>query len=195
MMSTAWKPAPGQVALIELADDSEHCLTGVVMAHENGSVAIDLGASPTAPEAETEVIASFFTPEALYRVKAHAVPRKEQKAVIDLTVDNIERVQRRSQPRSRVELRAALTAFEGDSDFASVVGRTVDIGPGGCRVRTEKQFPPGNDPTVTIQLPDGDTVALLAQILQVQHDDDGFDYRLAFMQVEEDDAKKLVNLG
>src|SRR6476619_3034154 len=25
-MSTAWKPAPGQVALIELADDAEHCL-------------------------------------------------------------------------------------------------------------------------------------------------------------------------
>lgn len=194
-MSTAWKPAPGQVALIEMADDAENCLTGVVMSDSNGTVSIDLGASPTAPESETEVIASFFTPEALYRVKAHAVPRPEQKKVIDLTVDDIEKVQRRAAPRARVELRAALTAFEGDSDFASVVGRTVDIGPGGCRVRTEKQFPPGNDPTVTIQLPDGDTVALFAQILQVQADDGTFEYRLAFMQVDDEDAKKLLTLA
>jgi c-di-GMP-binding flagellar brake protein YcgR len=194
-MSTAWKPAPGQVALIELADDSDNCLTGVVMSDSNGTVSIDLGASPTAPESETEVVASFFTPEALYRVKAHAVPRAEQKKVIDLTVDDIEKVQRRAAPRARVELRAALTAFEGDSDFASVVGRTVDIGPGGCRIRTEKQFPPGNDPTVTIQLPDGDTVAVFAQILQVQADDDTFEYRLAFMQIDDEDAKKLLTLA
>lgn len=194
-MSTAWKPAPGQVALIEMADDAENCLTGVVMSDSNGTVSIDLGASPTAPESETEVVASFFTPEALYRVKAHAVPRPEQMKVIDLTVDDIEKVQRRAAPRARVELRAALTAFEGDSDFASVVGRTVDIGPGGCRVRTEKQFPPGNDPTVTIQLPDGDTVALFAQILQVQADEGTFEYRLAFMQIDEEDAKKLLTLA
>jgi c-di-GMP-binding flagellar brake protein YcgR len=194
-MSTGWKPAPGQVALIEMADDADHCLTGVVMSDSNGTVSIDLGASPTAPESETEVIASFFTPEALYRVKAHAVPRKEQNKVIDLTVDDVERVQRRAAPRARVELRAALTAFEGDSDFASVVGSTVDIGPGGCRVRTEKQFPPGNDPTVTIQLPDGDTLALFAQILQVQADDGAFEYRLAFMDVDDADREKLTALG
>jgi c-di-GMP-binding flagellar brake protein YcgR len=194
-MSTAWKPAPGQVALIELADDADHCLTGVVMAQGNGSVAIDLGASPTAPNAETEVVASFFTPEALYRVKAHAVPRKEQKAVIDLTVDEVERVQRRAAPRARIELRAAMTAFEGDSDFASVVGSTIDIGPGGCRLRTDKQFPPGNDPTITLQLPTGDTLALLGQILQVQADGDAFEYRIAFMDVEDDDAEKLLALA
>jgi c-di-GMP-binding flagellar brake protein YcgR len=194
-MTTAWKPAPGQVALIEMADDAEHCLTGVVMSDSNGTVSIDLGASPTAPETEIEVIASFFTPEALYRVKAHATPRREQKKVIDLTVDDVERVQRRAVPRTRIELRAALTAFEGDSDFASVVGRTVDIGPGGCRVRTEKQFPPGNDPTVTIQLPDGDTLALFAQVLQVQADDGAFEYRLAFMDVDDEDGKKLLALG
>jgi len=194
-MSTAWKPAPGQVALIELADDAEHCLTGVVMADGNGSVAIDLGASPTAPDAEIDVVASFFTPEALYRVKAHAVPRKEQKAVIDLTVDDVERVQRRAAPRARVELRAAMTAFEGDSDFASVVGTTIDIGPGGCRLRTEKQFPPGNDPTITLQMPNGETVALFGQILQVQTEGDAFEYRIAFMDVEDEDGKKLLALA
>jgi hypothetical protein len=194
-MSTAWKPAPGQVALIELADDADHCLTGVVMSDSNGTVAIDLGASPTAPEAETEVIASFFTPEALYRVKAHAVPRKEQKAVIDLTVDNVERVQRRAAPRARVELRVAMTAFEGDSDFASVVGTTVDIGPGGCRLHTDKRFPPGNDPTISLQLPNGDTVSMLGQILQAQSDGDGFEYRIAFMDVDDEDGKKLLALS
>jgi c-di-GMP-binding flagellar brake protein YcgR len=194
-MSSSWKPAPGQVALIELAEDAEHCLTGVVMSDSNGSVTIDLGASPSAPQGEADVIASFFTPEALYRVKAHAVPRKEQKAVIDLTVEDIEKVQRRAVPRAQVQLRAALTAFDGEGDFASVVGETIDIGAGGCRVRTEKQFPPGSDPTVTLQMPDGQTIAILAQVLQVQHDDGSWDYRLAFMDLEDDDATRLLALS
>jgi c-di-GMP-binding flagellar brake protein YcgR len=165
------------------------------MADSNGSVTIDLGASPSAPEGEADVIASFFTPEALYRVKAHAVPRKEQKAVIDLTVEDVERVQRRAVPRAQVQLRAALTAFDGEGDFSSVVGETIDIGAGGCRVRTEKQFPPGSDPTVTLQMPDGQTIAVLAQVLQVRHDEGVWDYRLAFMDLEDADAARLLALS
>jgi len=194
MSSAAWKPTPGQVALIELAEDAEQCLTGVVMDNGGSSVVIDLGASPSPPAEDTAVIASFFTPEALYRVRARAHPREDQHAVIDLNVEEVERVQRRESPRSRVELRVALSAFDGEaSAMPSVVGTTVDISPGGCRVRTAKQFPPGHDPTITIHLPDGDVVAL-GQVLQATHEQDEWEYRLAFMDIDDSDAKRLADL-
>jgi hypothetical protein len=195
MSSSAWKPTPGQVALIELAEDSEKCLTGVVMDNGNGAVVIDLGASPAPPSDDTAVIASFFTPEALYRVRARAHPRADQHAVIDLNVEEVERVQRRESPRSRVELKVALTAFDGEaSAMPSVVGTTVDVGPGGCRVRTENQFPPGHDPTITIHLPDGGDMVALGQVLQATHDRGAWEYRMAFMDIDEGDAKRLAEL-
>jgi hypothetical protein len=194
MSSPAWKPAPGQVALIELAEDTDQCLTGVVMENGGGAVVIDLGASPAPQGSDTAVIASFFTPEALYRVRARANARPDQKAIIDLTVEEIERVQRRVAPRTQIELKVAMTAFDGESSqMPSVVGRTVDVGPGGCRVATERQFPPGLDPTVTLHLPEGDLV-VLAQVLQATHDDGGWEYRMAFMDIDEDDAKRLAAL-
>jgi hypothetical protein len=183
------------VALIELAEDTDQCLTGVVM--ENGGTAfvIDLGASPAPPGSDTAVIASFFTPEALYRVRARANPRPDQKAVIDLTVEEIERVQRRVTPRAQIELKVAMTAFDGESSqMPSVVGRTVDVGPGGCRVATERQFPPGLDPTLTLHLPEGGDLVVLAQVLQASHDDGGWEYRMAFMDIDESDAKRLAAL-
>jgi c-di-GMP-binding flagellar brake protein YcgR len=155
---------------------------------------IDLGSSPGPPAANAEVVASFFTPDALYRVKATASRRDEQVAVLDLTVHEVERVQRRATPRARIEVPVALTAFDGPGEFATVRGDTMDLGPGGCRVRTQKAFPPGRDPTLSIQLPDGETLVVLAQVLQQQSESGHFDYRLAFMDVEDNDRKRLEEL-
>jgi hypothetical protein len=192
-MGTTWRPAPGQVTLIEL-DGREDALTGVVMSGENGAVVIDLGASPGPPTAPFEVVASFFQPDALYRVRATAEPRDDQRAVIDLRVHEVERVQRRGVPRVKASYPAAMSAFDGPGEFASVTGETVDLGPGGCRIRTTKSFPTGCDPTITLQLPGGDLVAL-AQILQVNADRGHFEYRLAFMSLEDGDAKRLAELA
>ena len=65
----------------------------------------------------------------------------------------------------------------------------------GCRVRTETLFPPGCDPTVSLRLPDGDTMVVLAQVLQATADEDAWEYRLAFMDVDEGDGKRLSDLA
>jgi hypothetical protein len=88
-----------------------------------------------------------------------------------------------------------MTAFDGPGEFATVLGQTIDLGPGGCRVRTQKAFAPGRDPTISIQLPDGETLVMLAQVLQMQSESGHFDYRLAFMAVEDDDKKRLEELA
>ncbi|MBW3615119.1 MAG: hypothetical protein KY439_07415, partial [Actinobacteria bacterium] len=59
-MPFAWKPAPGQVALIELSTGGNECLTGVVLDDDGeGSVVVDLGASPRPPQPECEVVAKI----------------------------------------------------------------------------------------------------------------------------------------
>ena len=189
-----WKPSAGQVALIEVDDESDQCLTGVVMAGE-GPVVVDLGSSPRPPLESYEVTASFFAPDALYPVRATAAAHPEQGALIDLTVHEVERVQRRQAERARVSIPVALTAFDDPGDFVSITGQTVDLGPGGCRVRTQTLFPPGCDPTVSLRLPDGDTMVVLAQVLQATSDADAWEYRLAFMDVDDGDGKRLSDLA
>src|SRR5687767_3422262 len=101
-MPFAWKPMPGQVALIEVSDGGNECLTGVVIAadhDEDGDgegvpVVIELGASPRPAQPECEVVASFFAADALYRMTATLSPHEGGKAaVIDLLIHDIERVQ------------------------------------------------------------------------------------------------------
>ena len=193
-VNDGWAPSAGQVALIELDDEADQCLTGVVMTGD-GPVVVDLGSSPRPAQDQYEVTASFFAPDALYRVRATAAHHPEQEALVDLTVHEVERVQRRQAERARVSIPVALTAFDDPGEFVSVTGQTVDLGPGGCRVRTEVLFPPGCDPTVSLRLPDGDTMVVLAQVLQATADDNAWEYRLAFMDVDEIDGKRLSDLA
>ena len=206
-MPFAWKPAPGQVALIELSGGGNDCLTGVVvdsLSAPDGAVVIDLGASPRPPEAngEVEVVASFFAPDALYRMTATLAPHDHAATdtIIDLRVHDIERVQRRTAPRARVNLPIVMSNFDdpatGDPGaFASLVGETIDLGEGGCRALMPKPFPSGCDPTVTLQLPTGETVVALAAVLQASATGDGrFEYRLVFLELEEVDRLRLAEL-
>lgn len=196
-MPFAWRPAPGQVVLIEVLGLDE-CLTGIVVedgAGDGAPVVIDLGASPSPPGAECEVVASFFAPDALYRVCAVAVPHDGgAPAVIDLRVTDVERVQRRQSPRARRRLRAVLSNFDDPGALVSVVGETLDVGEGGCRVRTTKRFPTGCDPTVTVTTPTGDDVVVLGAILQSTADSDGYEYRIVFLEVDDDDRSRLARL-
>ncbi len=199
-MPFAWKPAPGQVALIELNSGGNDCLTGVVLDDEGkGSVVVDLGASPRPPQPQCEVVASFFAPDALYRMKATLSPHGEREAVIDLDVHDIERVQRRTAPRARLSLPVVMSNFDDpatdDPSFTSVKGQSVDIGEGGCRVVVPRPFPSGCDPTVTLQLPSGDTVVALAAVLQAAAvSNGGYEYRLVFLEMEELDRLRLAEL-
>lgn len=201
-MPFAWKPVPGQVALIELSNGGNDCLTGVVvdgLGGPNGAVVIDLGASPrpdlVGGDGGCEVVASFFAPDALYRITATAAPHDGAgDAVIDLRVHAVERVQRRQTPRARHHLHAVLSNFDDPGALVSVVGTTVDIGQGGCRIRTAKPFPPGCDPTVSLALDDGSDIVLLGAVLQVTNVDDGYEYRIVFLDVEDEDRSRLAQL-
>ena len=200
-MPFAWKPVPGQVALIELSDGGNDCLTGVVVDGGSGTaggVVIDLGASPR-PPAECEVVASFFAPDALYRMTATLAPH-DQGPIIDLRVHDIERVQRRTAPRVRVEIPVVMSNFddpatEDQGAFSSVVGVTIDVGEGGCRALMPKPFPHGCDPTVTLQVPAGDPIVALGAVLQATATTDGrYEYRLVFLELDDVDRLRLAEL-
>ncbi len=205
-MPFAWKPAPGQVALIEMSGGGNECLTGVVIEAEGAPVVIDLGASPrpgtSDGNGECEVIASFFAPDALYRMTATLSPHDGgPDKVIDLRVRDIERVQRRTAPRVRLSVPVIMSNFDdpasiGDPGaFSSLVGESIDIGEGGCRALMPKPFPSGCDPTVTLQLPNGERVVALAAVLQAHATTDGrFEYRLVFLELDDVDRLLLAEL-
>jgi hypothetical protein len=195
-MPFAWKPVAGQVALIEMTSGGNECLTGVVLEDsENGPVVVDLGASPRPSELDCEVVASFFAPDALYRMTATLSRHGTQDTIIDLRVHGIERVQRRTAPRARVELPVVLSNFDEPGEMISVVGETLDVGEGGCRALLPKPFPSGCDPTVTLQLPSGETVVALGAVLQANVTTDGqYEYRLVFLELEDVDRLRLAEL-
>src|SRR2546422_6997358 len=99
-----WRPAAGQLALIEPenATPGHDCLTGVVMPGDR--LLVDLGASPRLERDPAEVLASFFCPDALYRVTASASPVEGHDGIVALAVREVERVQRRAAPRVRAVL-------------------------------------------------------------------------------------------
>lgn len=196
-MEGRWKPAPGQVALIEGGSaDDETCLTGVVVGGDEHRLLVDLGSCDRPPAPGVEVFARFFSPLGLYRVSATTTAHEGRSTLVELAVHSVERVQRRDSPRARVALRAVLSDFDSEGEPVSVVGETIDVGPGGCRLRTRKPFPPSCDPTVSLRLPDGHTVSSLAAILQVErNEDEDWEYRLVFMALEDDDAAHLLALA
>jgi hypothetical protein len=194
-MPFAWKPMPGQVALIEMSDGGNECLTGVVIEGDDGPVVVDLGASPRPAEPECEVVASFFAPDALYRMTATLSPHGTASAIIDLRIHDIERVQRRTAPRARVKVPVVLSNFDDPGAFQSIVGETIDVGEGGCRVLLDKPFPSGCDPTVTLQLPSGETIVALGAVLQANVASSGkYEYRLVFLELEDVDRLRLADL-
>jgi len=190
-----WKPSLGQVALIELSTGADDCFTGVVLSDGDGdgAVVIDLGASPPLAEVPCEVTASFFDPDALYRVRATLSPREGRSSVVELLVRDVERVQRRVAARACVSVPVALSNLDGGPgggvEFSSVHGESIDIGEGSCRVVVDGRFPPGYDPTVALDLSSEDTVVALAAVLEEQERPDRrFEYRLVF--IDQDDGHR-----
>lgn len=190
-MERGWRPVPGMIALIE-TDERPDCLTGVVVPDER-RILIDLGGSPGLLAKRESVVASFFAPDALY--KLHGVALAGAGKLLELLVDSVERVQRRQATRTRMSCPVSLAAFDGPSGFTTVRGETIDIAPGGCRVATERPFPPGVDPTVTITLPGNDSpVVALAHVLESDTAPGHYEYRMVFHELTPDDADRLREL-
>lgn len=188
--SGQWRPVPGQIALVEPvgALPGRDCLTGVVVPGER--VVIDLGASPRPEHEVSEVVASFFAPEALYRLLAKATQEGDGLLVLDVFA--VERVQRRAAPRVRVNLPVRLRPSERAP--ALVTGETVDVSTGGCLVATDRPWPDDSDPVVSIDLPDGALVVTPARVITVDLTGGGWEYRLSFPSIAESDRDRLSRL-
>jgi c-di-GMP-binding flagellar brake protein YcgR len=186
-----WRPAPGQIALIEPVGASRErdCLTGVVVPGE--LIAVDLGASPR-PEAEvTEVVASIFAPDALYRLFAKATQKGDGLLVLDVSA--MERVQRRAARRAQVALPVRLGVGEA-VEAALLSGETLDVSTGGCRVTTDRPWPTDCEPVLTIDMPDGGRVVTSARVVTVDLTRSGWEYRLAFPGIADFERERLSRL-
>jgi hypothetical protein len=171
-------------------------LTGLVVKDEGGEVTIDLGSSGPPPADGSEVVASVFAPEALYRLYATAHAGRGGLVALD-PVHQVERVQRRSWPRRALHLAVTLVPLQGtgtDADFTGISGRTVDVGVGGMRVETIRPLPGGVDPSVMMTLSDGTSMFLPTRIVHADIGRDSCEYRLAFHELQEEDAARLAAL-
>jgi hypothetical protein len=188
----AWSPNRGQVALLEVVgSDSNVPLTGLVL-ESDGEILIDLGASPQPIEAEFDVLGSFFAPEALYRVDGHAARRGA--SLISLDIRGVEAVQRRQAPRVRVALPVQLSAIDEPVYVTNRGARTVDLSPGGCRLISDERLPEGLDPAIIISLPDNTQVIAVGRVLAETKAADGWNYRVAFANISDQDADRLSGL-
>lgn len=170
--------------------DTSDCLTGVVVPGKR--LAVDLGASPRPAGPTTDVIASFFASDALYRLTAKATV--EPDGLLTLDVNSVERVQRRAAPRAMVTLPVRLLAPAG----STLAGETIDVSAGGCRVSTAQPWADEVDPQVWIDLPDGQALVTAARVVTSDPAGTGWEHRLSFPGLapgDRDRLSRLVALG
>src|SRR5439155_1881064 len=91
-MSIDFQPGPGQVALVEYAERSDECLTGLVLGEDGGYMAIDLGASGPLRAERDEVVVSVFAPDAMYRLRATARSGQPDGVIVLTPVHAVERI-------------------------------------------------------------------------------------------------------
>lgn len=203
-MEAGFRPTPGQVVLLEYDTGGgagpaadRHTVTGLILRTEGGQVTISLTPTVSPPLDGTDVLASVFAPDALFR--AHGTAHLPCPGRLRLyAIRDVERIQRRSWPRRSLALDVRLVPLDDvdldDVAMVAVAGRTVDLGIGGARVRTMDRLPVGVDPSLALTLPDGTDMLLAARIVYADVCDTGCDYRLAFCDLDESDAARLAEL-
>jgi len=194
-MGEDWKPRAGAVVLVEVVGNGGAPITAVVLADADGRVLLDVGASPTPPDPELDVVASLFASDRFDRVTgALRLVEPDRPGVYELVAKEVERVERRGTARRAVEVRACLSALDGPDPAVSLVGHTVDLSSGGCRVVTAGAFPVGAVPTVSLELGPSATVLARAAILERSSTPEGFSYRLMFTDIELEDRVRIAEL-
>ena len=192
----AWRPPAGTTTLVEPVDAEPglDALTAVVVADDR--LLLDLGASPRSERGACDVVASFFTPEALVRVTGKLVAVHERdRTLYELIATDIERVQRRQETRVQIELPASMVVPDAPGPMVSVLGRTQNVSIGGCRVCTDERLP-GSEPLVSLALGDrGDPVIAQATVLSSERQGAKWEYRLRFTAIDDDDRERLARLA
>ncbi|MEY2435025.1 MAG: PilZ domain [Acidimicrobiaceae bacterium] len=189
-----WRPPVGTTTLVEPLEPvpGHEAVTATVI--EDDRLLLDLGASPR-PSQTTDVVASFFMPDALVRVTGVLIAVTERDRTLhELIVKDIDRVQRRQAPRVDIDLAASMVVTDAPGPMVSVLGRTRNVSAGGCRVTTNQRLA-GTDPVVSLDLADSSgPVVAQATVLSSEHHGSEWDYRLLFTAIDNDDRVRLERL-
>jgi hypothetical protein len=189
-----WRPPAGTTTLVEPLEPvpGQEALTATVI--DDDRLLLDLGASPR-PDDSTDVVASFFMPDAMVRVTGVLVVVNERDHTFhELVVKDVDRVQRRQTPRVDIDLAASMVVTDAPGPMVSVLGRTQNVSAGGCRVTTDQRLA-GSDPVVSLDLADSaGPVVAQATVLSSEHRGSKWDYRLMFTAIDNDDRVRLERL-
>ncbi len=178
----------GSTALVEV-DRVE--ATGTVVEADGASVAIVCDQEPWSGGSR-QVSISIFADDALYRL-AGAATADGARVTCEAGIE-VQRIQRRRWPRRRLELRVTLCPVKGTSRLEGVPGRTVDVSVGGLCAETVRPVEGDGDPMVILDLPDGARIVAAAVTVAADDLGDGWRYRLAFRDLDSDDAGRLAAL-
>ena len=185
-----FRPGPGQVALVEYPGTHEPVTGLITNGGQRERIAIDLGTQAPLGDS-SEIVVSVYAPDALYRLRATAVPARPDGVIVLEPVHDIERIQRRSAVRVPIQIGVTLSFLEDPTPMIeSIVGRTIDVGLGGLRVLTLRPVP-HRDPTVMFTLPTGRSIVGAALVLSEDKVDGGWECRLAFEDLDADDVVAL----
>lgn len=193
-----WHPPAGTTALIEPTHPEPGCesITAVVL--DADGLLVDLGASPRPRSASFDATASFFTPDALFHARCLVVAHHAESDLYEIVLEQLDRVERRADPRIDVDLRCSVAAVDETGAVRSVTGRARNVSRGGCRIVLDRQCPRGEAPLVSLELADGNLVAE-AFVIAAAHDEDagpgGWDYRMAFTTIDPADRDRLAALA
>lgn len=193
-----WHPPVGTTTLIEPVNPEPGCesITAVVL--DADGLVVDIGASPRPRAASFDAVASFFTPEAYFRARCLLVPAGIDAGQYELIVEQLDRIERRTDNRVDIEVKCAVMAVDDGGCARSVTGRTRNVSRGGCRVVLDRPCPQGESPMVSLELDDGSLVAG-AFVIACEHDDavdaEHWDYRMTFTAIDPADRDRLAALA
>ncbi len=106
-----------------------------------------------------------------------------------IEAERVDGSDRRRWHRARVRLPLRLIDTEGD--FRVLVGETVDLGVGGARVLVDGPLPGALRATVQLELSDGPALLCEATVAGGGAVEDGWEYRLAFADLEVHEVEAL----
>ncbi len=109
-----------------------------------------------------------------------------------IEAERIRGADRRRWPRAEVRLPVHLIDTEGS--FSVVSGETVDISIGGLRARVEGPLSGAVEATVRIDLSGGHALLCEALVAGGGAVEDGWEYRLAFRNLDPDDITALEDI-
>lgn len=179
----------GTTALLE-TDGLE--VTCTVAEQTDVGLSLDADQEPWPPGEVHQVHLSIFATEALLTASGRATA---DGAAVQVRLDGpLERIQRRRWPRRRMDLPVTLCPEVDGARVEGIPGRSVDVGVGGICVETLRRVEGEGDPMIIVSLPDGTSIVTGTSTVEVEDLGDGWRYRLAFRDLDGNDAGKLAQL-